>query len=334
VKKQIETIRDQIVVVCVAIVFVVINAPCSGAQNTHEAEDRRPRVILLCFDGLDANLTKTLIDKGQLPALRALAEHGCFRPLQTTNPAQSPTAWASVISGKNPGKTNIPGFIRGTCDKWIVPNLATTEKSYKGIFHTVPFRSSDETVVSPASQSGHAENKTGVPREFPVPYNLHQGGYFWNLLGKEHVRFTGLFVPGIYPSFAQGSCRLLCGLGTPDVGGSTGTWYVYTDDDWVIQSQRTRTGGMIIGLEQKATKLESVVFGPVNFVEREVFESRIDELKKRIDRSENEVNQNANLNSELRKLRNSFMSSRISSLRCNPGSEFSRVKSNRTNVTC
>src|SRR5882672_9006469 len=69
------------------------------------------RVIVLGFDGGDARTVAELMQRGQLPNLKKLADQGTFAPLGTTNPAESPVAWAALNSGANPAKTGIPGFV-------------------------------------------------------------------------------------------------------------------------------------------------------------------------------------------------------------------------------
>jgi predicted AlkP superfamily phosphohydrolase/phosphomutase len=74
--------------------------------------DGAPRVIVLGFDGADANTAAAMIERGELPNLARLREQGTFAPLGTTVPAESPVSWASLNCGQNPGKTGIPGFIK------------------------------------------------------------------------------------------------------------------------------------------------------------------------------------------------------------------------------
>lgn len=274
--------RIRVAILFQAIITFVFCFPCNDAQSSNETGDSKPRVILLCFDGLDANLVKSFMDQGQLPAFHALAEGGCFLPVETTNPAQSPTAWASFISGKNPGKTNIPGFIKRTCDGWGVgPALATVEDSYQGAAHTVPYKTTSEVEVIAQGEPRTEEHAIDIPERVPVPYNLHQGDFFWDLLGKKGVKFMGLFVPGTYPCIAGENCRILGGLGTPDIGGDTGTWYIYTDDEWVIRNQNTRTGGRIVRVIERGGVIRGVFYGPRNFVQERYFKERLAQLEGR-----------------------------------------------------
>jgi predicted AlkP superfamily phosphohydrolase/phosphomutase len=72
----------------------------------------RHRVIVLGFDGADPARIRGLLDAGKLPNLAKLRAMGMFSDLQTTNPAESPVAWASFATGSNPGKTNIFDFLK------------------------------------------------------------------------------------------------------------------------------------------------------------------------------------------------------------------------------
>jgi len=297
----------------------------------------KPKVILLGFDGLDSELMTQFMNDGLCPRLAELAERGGFSPLGTTNPAQSPVAWGSIVTGMNPGKTNIGGFIRRTCDHGVQPALATIESGYDGKTHTQPYADyawfNRETqfyvlagcalaifalgflvvrvVLGSMVRSRRIRLITGcvvgllgagavvffgssltsqIPDDVPFPYNLHQGNFFWDVLGDEGVRCVGLYAPGAYPCLSSEGTRILGGLGVPDVSGSTGTWYVYTDDDWVIQDQDTRTGGKIVKLEERGGEIRGVLFGPNNFVaeerfekERTRFETQITELRDKED---------------------------------------------------
>jgi predicted AlkP superfamily phosphohydrolase/phosphomutase len=92
--------RRAVVLVLTAIIAL---EPLATAQGQ--------RVIVLGFDGADARTATEMMDNGELPNLAKLRDQGVFAPLGTTNPAESPVAWASLNSGQNPAKTAIPGFV-------------------------------------------------------------------------------------------------------------------------------------------------------------------------------------------------------------------------------
>jgi hypothetical protein len=149
-------IKSCVILPAVALCVVALFQASLQALPEAQGEAEKPRVILLGFDGVDAELTGRFMDEGLLPRLKELTEKGTFSPLQTTNPAQSPVAWASIVTGMNPGKTNIAGFIRRTCDPGgISPVIATVEYEYGDEEHTVPF-SEYPVLWSPSSSASYS----------------------------------------------------------------------------------------------------------------------------------------------------------------------------------
>lgn len=69
------------------------------------------RVLVIGLDGGTWEILKPWIDSGELPALRSLIEHGFYGHLKSTIPMFTPTAWSSFMTGMNPGKHGIMGFI-------------------------------------------------------------------------------------------------------------------------------------------------------------------------------------------------------------------------------
>jgi len=58
-----------------------------------------------CWDYLDP-----VIQDGRAPTLRQLMKAGTWGSLESTLPAQTPTAWPSIVTGKNPGKHGVFDF--------------------------------------------------------------------------------------------------------------------------------------------------------------------------------------------------------------------------------
>ncbi|NOH01914.1 MAG: hypothetical protein HND47_08080 [Chloroflexi bacterium] len=65
---------------------------------------------ILGLDGADWQIIDSLLERGELPVLGGLIEKGCHGTLHSTTPPNSPPAWASMITGVNPGKHNIFDF--------------------------------------------------------------------------------------------------------------------------------------------------------------------------------------------------------------------------------
>ena len=72
----------------------------------------RPKVVILGFDGADAELVQNWMDQGELPNLAQLRKDGVFAPLQPTNPPQTPVSWSTFATGLDPGGTEIFDFLK------------------------------------------------------------------------------------------------------------------------------------------------------------------------------------------------------------------------------
>ena len=60
-------------------------------------------MVILGVDGMDPKFLERHWE--DLPNLKRLAEQGDFKPLATTIPPQSPVAWSTVATGRDPGGT-------------------------------------------------------------------------------------------------------------------------------------------------------------------------------------------------------------------------------------
>jgi predicted AlkP superfamily phosphohydrolase/phosphomutase len=77
----------------------------------HRSGSARRRVVVIGLDGVPYTYVRRLVDAGDLPNFRALLAEGAMAQMDTTVPNVSSVAWASFMTGQNPGKHNIYGFI-------------------------------------------------------------------------------------------------------------------------------------------------------------------------------------------------------------------------------
>ncbi len=68
------------------------------------------RMMILGLDGVSWRVTQQMVSEGRIPTLGRLIKEGAAGPLYSTIPAISPTAWASFMTGKNPGQHGVYGF--------------------------------------------------------------------------------------------------------------------------------------------------------------------------------------------------------------------------------
>ena len=73
--------------------------------------DLPKRVLVIGLDGADPRLVSELMDSGRMPALAALRDRGTFNDLASTIPPVSAPAWASFMTGRDPGGHGVYGFV-------------------------------------------------------------------------------------------------------------------------------------------------------------------------------------------------------------------------------
>lgn len=74
------------------------------------------KVLVLGFDAGTFDIIKPMIKKGNLPNFKKMMEEGSYGNLQSTFPPVTPPAWASFMTGKNPGKHGVYNFYYHSLD--------------------------------------------------------------------------------------------------------------------------------------------------------------------------------------------------------------------------
>jgi predicted AlkP superfamily phosphohydrolase/phosphomutase len=187
------------------------------------------KVIVIGLDGFEPKLAEALIRVGKLPNLAKLQTQGGYSPLLTTYPAQTPVAWSSFATGKNPGGHGIFDFLRRD-PKSYLPMLALNRYEQKNVF---------------------------AP---PQVVNLRRSAAVWDHLTAAGIHSTILRCPCTYPPDAvQG--RMLAGVGVPDLRGGLGTSTFYTTE----VGTRVRESERVIALQRSdGNIIQTHLIGPRN----------------------------------------------------------------------
>jgi predicted AlkP superfamily phosphohydrolase/phosphomutase len=69
------------------------------------------RVMVIGFDGLDPRYAEKFVAEGGMPNMARIMREGAFGGLMSTLPPSSASAWTSAVTGVNPGKHGIFGFM-------------------------------------------------------------------------------------------------------------------------------------------------------------------------------------------------------------------------------
>jgi len=197
------------------------------------------QVVVLGFDGADPTLLSKWIAEGRLPNLAHLAQTGTFETLGTTNPPESPVAWASFATGLNPGGTGIFDFLKRD-PRTYLPELGLVErKKPRFLFGLIPIRSTRVT-----------NERHGVP--------------FYQAAADAGYKTTVIRMPLEFPPSKIPGGKLWSGLDVPDVRGTWGTFFYFGTDITTWEEGDTEFGGRLMGLQLTDNEASSTIDGPVN----------------------------------------------------------------------
>lgn len=150
------------------------------------------KIIILGFDGLSPEIIEPMMDAGALPNFSLLREKGSYSHLSTTNPAQSPVAWAGFSTGQNGGKNGVFDFI------------VRDPKTY-------------ELTLSLSNI------RKGRPRR------VLKSKAFWQYASDKGVEAVIIAAPLTFPPDKIHG-RMLSGMGVPDILGTEGTFTFYSSE--------------------------------------------------------------------------------------------------------
>ncbi len=224
----------------------------SGGAMTSCSKDSvaAPKVIVLGLDGMDPRLAERLMDAGELPNLAKMRAGGGFKPLGTTMPPQSPVAWASFITGANPGVHGIFDFIHRDPSKQCMPYYSAAETvEGEGAWEV-----GDYQIPLSFWPFNHAPTQTLLKRD---------GTPFWDYLDSAGIATRFYDIPANYPPSPSkhGHMHCLSGMGVPDLHGTYGTYQYFSE---LVIRRKDEGGGIRKPLTFRNHKAKSKIDGPHN----------------------------------------------------------------------
>ncbi|MFO7891076.1 MAG: alkaline phosphatase family protein [bacterium] len=212
---------------------------------------RDDKVFILGIDGMDPGLLNLFIQKGMMPNFKKFLHNNYFSNLRTTLPPQSPVAWASFISGANPGVHGIYDFVHRDPAQFI-PFLSTS-RTYE------PENSIDIGSWSIPLKSGKVEL-------------LRKGPTFWSALEKHDIPVWLYKLPANYP-VTEGKAKQISGLGTPDLLGTYGTFTLFTENR--SSNLENVSGGRVVYVRPQEHQYSCKLEGPTNPLNKKINTSSI-----------------------------------------------------------
>jgi predicted AlkP superfamily phosphohydrolase/phosphomutase/tetratricopeptide (TPR) repeat protein len=128
------------------------------------------RILLVGWDGADWKIASPLMDRGELPQLAEVVEHGASGPLASLPPYLSPMLWNSIATGKYADQHGILGFTTTDPATGKLAPITSTQRQCKAIWNILSEQDLRTHVVGWFA-SHPAENVNGiyVTESFPRP---------------------------------------------------------------------------------------------------------------------------------------------------------------------
>ena len=82
-----------------------------GLLDRFKSKSSKKRVVLIGLDGTPYTLARRFIEDGTMPRLGEIASRGSLLQMDTSIPDISSVAWTSFMTGANPGRHGIYGFL-------------------------------------------------------------------------------------------------------------------------------------------------------------------------------------------------------------------------------
>jgi predicted AlkP superfamily phosphohydrolase/phosphomutase len=188
------------------------------------------------MDGMDPRLVQQMMDRGELPTFKKFAARGAFSKLQTTTPPQSPVAWASFITGADPGVHGIFDFIHR--DPGSFTPYLSTSRTFEAA-GLLGFGSSPEVKL------------------------MRRGVAVWDALAAAGIPSTVIQIPSNYPVYSESKLvHSISGMGTPDLLGTYGTFTMFTDKPKPRQAHGRE--GRWVSVRHENNIVETALEGPAN----------------------------------------------------------------------
>ena len=123
--------------------------PISLLAQEQSAPKAKPRVILVGVNGMELDIIRPLLLKGQMPNLAGVIEKGAYGKLRTVSAPNCPRVYSTLFTSTNPEEHGVTGFIVG--------GITANTNMLK-----------EEPIWSMLSKNGIAVGMANVPATFPV----------------------------------------------------------------------------------------------------------------------------------------------------------------------
>jgi predicted AlkP superfamily phosphohydrolase/phosphomutase len=94
------------------LVLLLLAATAVRAQN-HEKVAPRPHVVVVGVNGMELDVIRPLILKGDMPNLERIANNGTYGKLRTVSAPNCPRVYSTIFTSTQPDEHGVTGFLVG-----------------------------------------------------------------------------------------------------------------------------------------------------------------------------------------------------------------------------
>lgn len=131
------------------LLVAVFLLPFALRAQEHAATKPKPRVIMVGVNGMELDIIRPLLLKGEMPNLASVIKRGTYGKLRTVSAPNCPRVYSTIFTSTNPEEHGVTGFIVG--------GITANTNMLK-----------EEPLWSFLSKSGITVGMANVPATFPV----------------------------------------------------------------------------------------------------------------------------------------------------------------------
>lgn len=213
-----------------------------------KAEIKSEKMVVLGFDGMDPGIVISMVKRGELPNIQTLINRGFFSKMMSTAPPESPCAWSSFTTGKDPAGHGVFGFLNRHPETYAPYStsepISTPGKTIEIGDWKIPILSGDSQIY-----------RKGKP--------------FWDYLQEKEIEATVFKMPSNYPPSEMEYGRAISGMGTPDIYGALGKFTLFTSDEEEMNKDVAGKGDIYYAYIDENNTFEGELEGPTNTLKKE-----------------------------------------------------------------
>lgn len=127
IRKIGEQITVKFLLFCFGAMFLLLLAQCNRKPPTHP-------VAIIGMDGLEWRIVRSMIEKGELPNLKKILEHGVYSEMETLEPMLSPAIWTTIATGVSPEVHGITWFMVKDSKGNMIP-VTSAQRKVKALWN-------------------------------------------------------------------------------------------------------------------------------------------------------------------------------------------------------